>query len=153
MIDSSAKYGLYNPAFTEDIGVSMLGKMVGNSIEDIDDYKISGTSFSMKDIDIKKNLSNDKFESTTTKKKAIKGTLIGLGVLIAGLAGWKFGLFSKLKNIANKIPGVSSIGSKISGIGTSLKSKVPSFNFKNIGSGIKSFFTSIGSRVKKVFKK
>ena len=57
MIDSSAKYGLYNPAFTEDIGYNMLGKISGNRIKDLDDYRLSGTTYSMDNIDIKNSLS------------------------------------------------------------------------------------------------
>jgi Flp pilus assembly pilin Flp len=158
MIDSSAAYGLYNPAFTEDIGQAKLRRIAGNSIDDMDDYKISGSSNSISDINFQKALSNDKFESSTTKEKVIKGTLIGAGALIAGLAAWKFGLLGKLKSLGGKIPGVSKVGKSISGFfssaGKKLKGLVPkSLSFKGFGTKIKGFSSSIGTKIKSIFKK
>lgn len=158
MIDSSSIYGLYNPAFTQDIGYTKLNNIAGNSIDDMDDYKISGVSGSMDNVDIKKALSNDKFESSTTKDKLIKGALIGAGLLAGGLVAHKFGLFGKLKSAAKKIPGVSSIGTKISGffssVGTKIKNIIPkSFSLKGKGAKITGFFTSIGTKIKSIFKK
>ncbi len=158
MIDSSSIYGLYNPAFTQDIGQTKLNNIAGNSIEDMDDYKISGVSGSMNDIDIKKALSNDKFESSSTKEKVIKGALIGAGVLVGGLVAHKFGLFGKLKSAAKKIPGAGTVGTKVSGffsnIGTKIKGMIPkSLSFKSMGTKVKGFFTTIGTKVKSIFKK
>ncbi|MBQ8460383.1 hypothetical protein IJ541_09830 [bacterium] len=90
MIDSSAKYGLYNPAFTEDIGNVMLGRMVGNDI-DLDDYRISGVTGSMDGVNIQGNLPSDKVELSTKQKakKVAKYALIAAGVIAAGLLAFK----------------------------------------------------------------
>lgn len=139
MIDSSAKYGLYNPAFTEDLGRNMLGKMSGNKIEDLDDYRLSGTAFSMDNIDIKKSLSNDKFESSSSKKDNIKkGILVGVAALAVLLVGKKFG--GSIKNLLKKIPGAEKIGTAISDTFNNIKSKIKLPSLKGLGTKLKSMF-------------
>lgn len=126
MIDSSAIYGLYNPAFTDDIGTSMVTRISGNSIRDLDDYKLGGITHSIDNLDIKRTLPQDKVELSTSskKKKILVGTAIGVAAIIAGLAAWKFGGLTKLKTLGSKI--------------------IPS------GAGIKSFFSKMWNGVKAI---
>ena len=104
MIDNSAKYGLYNPAFTEDIGYLQLAKMGVN--DDFEDYAISGVTGSMDGINIKGALPEDKVElsnkSKNNKKKILTGIITALGVVAAGIACWKFNIFSKIKSLIKK---------------------------------------------------
>ena len=104
MIDSSAKYGLYNPAFTEDIGNVMLGKMIQGDEIDLDDYRISGVAGTMDGVNIQGNLPSDKVELSTKgkAKKAAKYLLIGAGIIGAGFLAFK-GYKVGFKNIPSKI--------------------------------------------------
>lgn len=156
MIDSSAKYGLYNPAFTQDIGQAMLGNISGNKIEDLDDYRLSGAQYSMDGIDIKKSLSADKFESTTNKKDKIKkGIIFGVAALAALILGKKFG--GKIIELLKKIPGVSTLTAKVKKGFSNIKSKIKLPDFKAWGATLKSKiklpdFKSWGSKIKNLFK-
>ena len=146
MIENSARYGLYNPAFTEDIGQNMLKNISGNKIKDLDDYRISGTTSSMDDVNFNNGLTGDKFESSTKKDKVKKGILIGLAALAVLLVGKKFG--GKIKTLLKKIPGVSKVGTKIKAAFNSLKSKIKLPSLKGLGTKIKTFFTNIKSKIK-----
>lgn len=172
MIDSSAKYGLYNPAFSQDIGQAMLVKMSGSKIEDLDDYRLSGTQYSMNDIDIKNSLTADKFESSANKKDKIKkGIIIGVAALAALILGKKFG--KNIVDLLKKIPGVKTLGASIKtgftnlkskfklpdfkAWGTTLKSKIKLPDFKAWGATLKSKiklpdFKSWGDKIKNLFK-
>ncbi len=156
MIDSSAKYGLYNPAFSQDIGQAMLVKMSGSKIEDLDDYRLSGTQYSMNDIDIKNSLTADKFESSANKKDKIKkGIIIGVAALAALILGKKFG--KNIVDLLKKIPGVKTLGTKIKTGFTNLKGKFKLPDFKAWGATLKSKiklpdFKSWGDKIKNLFK-
>jgi len=105
MIDSSANYGLYNPAFSEDIGYAMLSRQgVNMSAEDLDEYRLSGVAGSMDGISMQGNLKEDTFgnpNSKSKKKKIITGILAGIALIGAGVLGWKFK--GKLKDVGTKI--------------------------------------------------
>lgn len=97
MIDSSAAYGLYNPAFTEDIGLTQINRMYPSNA-DMTSFGITGTDFS--NIDIQHKLLEDTadFKSKNKTKNIVTGTIIGAVVLGLGVLGYKFGK-PLLKNI------------------------------------------------------
>ena len=103
MIDSSAAYGLYNPAFTEDIGMSSINRMypAGGNTED---FRIAGTDFS--NIDIQHRLMTDtaEFKNKQKNKNILSGILIGACVLGLGALGYKFGkpLFKNIGKLFKK---------------------------------------------------
>ncbi len=156
MIDNNVKLGLQNPVFCQDIGEGMLSKITGNRIEDLDDYRLSGTQYSMNNIDIQRSLNGDKFESSATKKDKIKkGIIIGVSALAVLIIGKKFG--KNIKELLKKIPGVETLATKIKTGLTNLKSKIKLPDFKAWGATLKSKiklpdFKSWGEKIKNLFK-
>ena len=138
MIDNSARYGLCNPAFRDDIGYTMLGRMVGNSIEDLDEYRISGTEYTMDGMKFKQMLNSDEFESSTKKDKIKKGLIWGAVGVVALLAGWKFR--GKIKDLLKKIPGVAGLKTKITNKFSGIKSKIKMPSLKGIKQRLKKLF-------------
>lgn len=116
MIEKSSDYGLYNPAFCEDIGQAKLSQIGANfSAQDFEDYRISGVTGSMEGVKMQGNLKEDTFgkpSSKSKRKNIVKGILIGIGILTTGLLGWKFK--GKLKDLGVKISnGFKSVLTKI----------------------------------------
>lgn len=147
MIDNSSRYGLRNIAFTEDIGRNMLDKMNGRTIEDYDDYAISGTTNSLNNVNIYKDLPTDKVELTTKKDKIIKNSLYGAGAIIAALAAWKLGAFAKLGKLISKIPGTGKLTGFVKALSPknfipdNIKNKFKNFKIKNFSfKSIKNIF-------------
>ena len=141
MIDNCAKYNLCNPAFTQDIGKNMLGNISGNRIDDLDDFRLSGGQYTSDNINLKNELTNDKFEKanpTTKTDKIKKGIILGAAALAVILVGKKFG--GSIKKLLGKIPGVSTIKTKVSGTLSKIKGKIKMPNFKSWGTKIKNIF-------------
>ncbi len=102
--------GLSNSVLFQDIGTSMMEKTVGNTIADLHDYSISGAQHDMRNIDIKKELKNDKFENSARKNNSVtKGILITLGSILILFGAKKLGAFKKLKSLGEKIPGAEKL--------------------------------------------
>ena len=137
MIDSSAAYGLYNPAFTEDIGKSAIGRMFPTT-GDMDEFRVAGTDFS--NVDIQHKLLSDTvdFKKKQKRNNLITGAIIGIGVLALGALVYKFGkpLLTKIGKLFKK-GGPTKAWNKIK------KAPIAVWNF------IKSIPTKIG----KLFKK
>ena len=155
MIDNSARYGLYNPVFSQDIGTNMLSHITGNSIKDLDDFKLSGGAYTMDGINFPNALTIDKFESSKAKKKANikKGIFIGLVIVAAILLGKFTGLGKKLKDYIKKIPGAKEFYTKVKDKFSTLKSKIKKPDFSALKSKIKMpDFKALGDKIKNLFK-
>lgn len=93
MVDSSVQYGLTNPAFTDDIGLKNLDKMLpmapGTFYGGIG--YIPGVTGTMSGTRIQGQLSNDIYQPTRKErdKSMFKKILAGTGIIIASVLCFK----------------------------------------------------------------
>lgn len=107
MIDGSAYYGLYNPAFSEDIGRSMLNQQLGTPGMNLDDYRL-GTGLYGYGNPYANGMTQDtvQISGKEPKKKmpVWKKILIGAGVILGGGLLLKFGV-KNIKGLRTKMSG------------------------------------------------
>lgn len=135
MIDPSAAYGLYNPAFAEDIGTQQIKRMFPVD-GDMTSFGITGTDFS--NVDIKHQLTTDtaEFKQKQKTKNIISGVIIAAATLGLGVLGYKYGnqLINKAGNLFKK-GGLTNAWNKIKSLPTVV------WNFiKNIPTKVKAMF-------------
>ena len=135
MIDPSVAYGLYNPAFAEDIGTSQIKRMFPAD-GDMTSFGIAGTDFS--NIDIQRQLLTDTvdFKQKQKTKNIITGAIIAAATLGLGVLGYKFGK-PAIKNIGKlfKKGGLTKAWNKIKDLPTKAWNYV-----KNAPAKIKNLF-------------
>ena len=135
-MDESIKYNLRNPAFTDDIGYSMINRMYPSSVN-----PMSGTIDNQLG-DVKLNNGQpeqDSFQKTKrdSDKEIFKKLLLGGAAVILAIFGFKKG-----KSLISKLKGLFSGGNNISG--KTITNNVKGFGAK-IGAKLKSFWTKIKS--------
>lgn len=92
MVDTSAQYGLTNPAFTEDIGLSNLDKMLPMAPASFGGMGyIPGITGTMSGTKIKGQLTNDIYQPTRKErdKSLFKKLFATAGIIIAGVLCYK----------------------------------------------------------------
>jgi len=108
MIDSSVKYNLTNPAFTEDIGEASMGKMLPMAPSSFAGGSfIPGVTGSMSGTKIQGTLNEDTFGPSRKEKdkSIIKKLLIGAAAIAGGFLCFKGGkkAWAGIKSLCSKI--------------------------------------------------
>lgn len=108
MVDTSAQYGLTNPAFTEDIGLSNLDKMLPMAPASFGGMGyIPGITGTMSGTKIKGQLTNDIYQPTRKEqdKSLFKKLFATAGIIIAGVLCYKGAkkIIPAIKNLFQKI--------------------------------------------------
>ncbi len=148
-MDESIKYNLRNPAFTDDIGYSMINRMYPTSIN-----PMSGTIDNQLG-DVKLNNGQpeqDSYQKTKrdSDKEIFKKLLIGGAAVVLAIFGFKKGksLLSKIKGLfkgTNNISG-QTVTKNVKGLGAKIGAKL-----KGLWTKIKSVTSNPVSKVKNAF--
>ena len=151
-MDESIKYNLRNPAFTDDIGYSMINRMYPGTVN-----PITGTADSqIGNVNLNSGQpQQDTYEKTQKSKDndKIKKLLVGVGGVVLAILGFKKGklIVNFVKGLFKngiKLPSAKNILNNVKNFGTNIIDKV-----KNIGPKFKSSPSSVAGKAKNIFGK
>lgn len=150
MINNSAYYGLYNPAFSDDIGRTMLNQQLGTPGMDLDDYRL-GTGVYGYGNPYANGMTQDTVEISgkkPEKKQPLwKKILIGAGIILGGGLLIRYGA-KHMKGIRTKLSGFFN---KLKGIFKKKTKTQPATPKQH--NGLKARLASFWSNVKSSFKR
>lgn len=151
-MDESIRYNLRNPAFSDDIGYSMINRMypgMVNPITGAPDLQIGNVNINVG------QPQEDTYENSQKSKDndKIKKLLVGVGGLALAIFGFKKGklIVNFVKGLFKngiKLPSGKKILNNIKAFGTNIIDKV-----KNITPKFKSSASSVSGKAKNIFSK